>query len=84
MLATLGRVWDGVGAMEEGEKAGRVMLVGAAARLGDWEGAGVIPSISPTCSGAAMEPSSARSPAAGTVDWRARLRVTLVGGAGWP
>ncbi len=55
MLATLGRVWDGVGAMEEGEKAGRVMLVGAAARLGDWGGAGVIPSISPTCSGAAME-----------------------------
>jgi hypothetical protein len=44
----------------------------------------VIPSISPTCSGAARELSSARSPAAGTVDWRAHLRVVLVGGAGWP
>ncbi len=54
----------------------------AAARLVDWGGAGVLLSISPTCFGAAIEPSSARSPAAGTVDWRARLRVVLVGGAG--
>ncbi len=84
MLATLGRVWDGVGAMEGGEKAGRMTLVGAAAGLGDWKGAKVIPSISPTCSGAAMEPSSARSPTASTVDWRACLRVVVVGGAGWP
>ncbi len=84
MQATLGQVWDGVGAIEKGEKAGRVMLVGAAAGLGDWEGAGVIPSPSPTCSGAAIEPSFARSPAVGKVDWCAHLRVVLVRGAGWP
>ncbi len=44
----------------------------------------MLPSILPTCSGDAMEPSSARSPAAGIVEWRVRLRVVLVGGAGWP
>jgi hypothetical protein len=70
--------------MEEGGKAGRVMLVRATAGLGDWGRAGMIPSISPTCSGAAMELSSACSLAAGTMDWCARLRVVLVGGAGWP
>ncbi len=70
--------------MEEGEKAGRVTLVGAAAGLGYRGGAGVIPFISHSCSGAAMETSSALSPAAGTLDWRAHLRVVLVGGAGWP
>jgi hypothetical protein len=58
--------------------------MGAAAEHGGWDGAGVIPSISPTCSGAAMEPSSACSQAAGAVVWRAGLRIVLVGGAGWP
>jgi hypothetical protein len=57
--------------------------VRAAARLGDW-GAGVIPSISPTCSGVAMESFSAYFPAAGTEDWHSCLRVLLVRGAGWP
>ncbi len=70
--------------MQEGGKAGRVVFVRAAAGLGNWGGAGVIPSISPTCSGAAVEPSSAHSPAAGAVYWRAHLRIVLVGGAGWP
>jgi hypothetical protein len=44
----------------------------------------VIPSISPTSSRAAIKPSSARSPAARAVDWRAHLRIVLVWGAGWP
>jgi hypothetical protein len=70
--------------MEAGGKAGRVVMVRATAGLGGWAGAGVIPSTSPTCTEAAMEPSSARSPAAGTVDWRARLPIVQVGGAGWP
>ncbi len=70
--------------MQEGGKAKRVVLVRAAAGLGNWRGAEVIPSISPTCSGAAMEPSSVHSPAAGTVNWHARLCIVLVGGAGWP
>ncbi len=84
MLATLGRVCGSVGAREEGGNAGRLVGVGAAAEHGGCGGAGVIPSISPTCSGAAMEPSSARSPAAGAVDCRARLRVVLVGEGRWP
>ncbi len=66
------------------DNAGRLVRVSAAAEHGGWKGAGVIPSISLTCSGATIEPSSARSPAAGAVDWQARLRVALVGGAGWP
>ncbi len=73
-----------MGAIEEGQKAGRVVLVRVSAGLGNWGGAGVIHSISPTCSGAAIELSSAHSLAAGTVDWRARLCIVLVGGAGWP
>ncbi len=84
MLATLRRVLDSVGAREEGGDAGRLVGVGAAAEHGGCGGAGVIPSISPTCSGAAMEPFSARSPAAGAVDCRARLGVVLVGGGSWP
>jgi hypothetical protein len=84
MLATLGWMRDEVEAMQEGGKTGRVVLVRAAAELGNWGGAGVIPSISPTCSRAIVELSSVHSPAAGTVDWRACLRIVLVGGAGWP
>jgi hypothetical protein len=84
MLATLGRVWVGVDERETAGKAGSDEVWGAGAELGGRGGAGEIPSISPACSGAAMEPSSARSPAAGAVDWRARLRIVLVGGAGWP
>ncbi len=49
-----------------------------------WEGAVVIPSTLPTCSGAAMEPSSARSTAAGAVAWCVHLRIVLVGGVVWP
>ncbi len=64
--------------MEAGGKAGRVMLVRATAGLGGWGGAGVIPSISPTCLGA-MELSAARSPAVGTVECHALLRIVLVG-----
>jgi hypothetical protein len=81
MLATLGRVWDGVGLIEEGGNAGRLVGMGAAGGHGGWGGAGVIPSISPTCSGTAVEPSSARSPAARAVHWRARLRIVRAGGA---
>ncbi len=44
----------------------------------------MIPSISPTCSGAAMETYSVRSPAAGPVDWCACLRIVCTGGAAWP
>ncbi len=84
MLATLGRIWVGVGERETAGKAGSDVVWGAGAELGGWGRAGVIPSISPTCSGTAMEPSSACSPAAGAVDWRARLRIVLVRGAGWP
>ncbi len=51
---------------------------------GGWGGAGVIPSISLTCSGMAVEPSSARSPVAGAVHWRACLCIFPAGGAGWP
>ncbi len=51
----------------------------AGARLGGWEGAGLIPSIEPTSSGAATELSSASTPAAGAVDCRAGFRVVL----GW-
>jgi hypothetical protein len=40
----------------------------AGARLGGWGGSGLIPSIWPTCYGAAIELSSACSPAAVTVD----------------
>ncbi len=71
-----------MGAIEEVEKAGRLVLVGAFAGLGDWGGAEVTPSISPTCSGADMKPSSARSLAAGMVDWRACLHIVMVGGTG--
>ncbi len=84
MLATLGRDWDRAGAMVEGGNGGRVVFVRAAAGLGGEGGAGVIPSISPSCSEAALEPSSALSPGAGAVDWRARLRVVPMGCAGWP
>jgi hypothetical protein len=84
MLPTLGRVWDGVGIMEEGENAGMLVGMGAAGEHGGWGGAGVIPSISPTCSGTAVEPSSARSLAAGVVHWCARLRIVCAGRAGWP
>jgi hypothetical protein len=44
--------------MVEGKNAGRVVIVRAAAGLGG--GAGVIPPIKPTSSGAAVEPSFAR------------------------
>ncbi len=44
----------------------------------------MISSISSTCSGMAVKPSSARSPAAGAVHWRARFRIVRAGGAGWP
>jgi hypothetical protein len=44
MLATLGRVWDGVGIMEGGN-AGRLVGMGAAGEHGGWGGAGVIPSF---------------------------------------
>jgi hypothetical protein len=84
MLATLGWVWDGVGILEEGGNAGRLMGMGAAGGHKGWGGAGVIPSISPTCSGTAVEPSSARSLAAGAVHWRARLRRVRAWRAGWP
>jgi hypothetical protein len=47
-------------------------------------GAGVILSILPTCSGAAVEPPSVRFPGAGAVTWHACLRVVLVGGADRP
>ncbi len=59
-----------------------MVLVRATAGLGDWGEAGVIPSISLTCAKAAMEPSSACSSVAWTVDWRACLRIVHVGGAG--
>ncbi len=49
-------------------------MVGAG--LGGWEEAGQIPSIEPTCSRAAVEPSSAGSPAAEAMD-SARLRVVF-------
>jgi hypothetical protein len=68
--------------METAGKAGNVEVWGTGAELGGWGGAGVIPSISPTCSGAATELSSARCPAAGAVNWRACLRIVLLGGAG--
>jgi 6-phosphogluconate dehydrogenase len=84
MLATLGRVWAGVGMMKEGGNAGRLVGMGVAGGHGGWGGAGVIPSILPTCSGTAVELSSARSPAAGAVHWRACLRIVHAGGAGWP
>ncbi len=84
MLATLGQVGDSMGVTDEGRKARRVVLVSAAAGLGNWRGAEVIPFILPTCNRAAMKLSFAHSPAAGTVDWCAHLRIVLVGGAGWP
>jgi hypothetical protein len=84
MLATLGRVWVGVDEMETAGKAGTDEVWGTGAELGGLGGAGVIPSISPTCSGAAIELSSARSPAAGTVNWRASFRIVLVGGQAGP
>ncbi len=71
MLVTLGRVRVGVDEKETAGKAGSGEVWGAGAEQGGREGAGVIPSISPTCSEAAMEPSSARSPAAEAVNWRA-------------
>ncbi len=69
---------------ETAGKVGRDEVWGAGAEHGGQGRAGVIPSISPTCSGAAMELFSAHSPAAGAVDWRARLRIVWQGGAGWP
>ncbi len=84
MLAALRRVWVGVDEREKAGKVGRDEVWGAGAELGCWGGAVVLPSISPTCSGTAMEPSSARSPAAGAVDWRASFRIVWVRGAGWP
>jgi hypothetical protein len=54
----------GVDETEAAGKAGRVKVWGTGAELGGWGGARVIPSISPTCSVAATELSSARSPAA--------------------
>ncbi len=62
-----------MGAKEEGGNAGRLVGMGAASGHGGWRGAGVIPSVSPTCSGAAVEPSTARSPAAGVVYCHAHL-----------
>ncbi len=53
MRAALGLVWDGVGIMEEGGNAGRLVGIGAAGGHEGRGGAGVIPSISPTCSGTA-------------------------------
>jgi hypothetical protein len=64
--------------MQKGGKAGRVVLVKAAAGLGDWGGARVIPSISPSCSETAMKLSSAYSQAAATVVWRACLFIVHV------
>jgi predicted TIM-barrel fold metal-dependent hydrolase len=58
--------------------------MGAAAQHGSCGRAGVTPSISPTCSGAAMELSSVRSHAAGVVDCHPRLHVVLVGVGRWP
>jgi hypothetical protein len=84
MLATLGRVWVGIDERVRAGKVGSDEVWGTDAELGGWGGAGVIPSISPTCSGAAMKPSSAHSHAAGAVDWHACLRLVLVGDAGWP
>ncbi len=84
MLATLGWVSGCIGARKRGGNAGRLVGVGAAAEQGVRVGAGVVPSILPTRYGAAMEPSSARSPAAGAVDWHACLCIVLVGGVGWP
>jgi hypothetical protein len=57
--------------------------MGAAAEHGGWSRARVIPSTSPTCFRAAIEPSSACSPAAGVVTWHAHLRIVLVRGMGW-
>ncbi len=82
MLAVLGRVRYGVGIMER-ENAGRLVRMGAAGGHGGWGGAGVIPSIKLTCSKTAVEPPSARSPAAGAVYWRARLRIVYPRGADW-
>jgi hypothetical protein len=73
MLATLGRVWDGVGIIEEGGNAGRLVGMGAAGGHGGWGRAGAMPSISPTCSGTAVEQSFAHSPTAGAVHWCAQL-----------
>jgi hypothetical protein len=84
MLATLGRVWVSVGEKEAAEKVGSDEVCETGAELGSWWGAGAIPSISPTSSGATIEPSSARSPALGAVDWPDCLRIALVGVAGWP
>ncbi len=41
-------------------------------------------SISPTCSWAAVELSSACSPSDRAVDWQARFCIVHAGGAGWP
>jgi hypothetical protein len=70
MLATLGQVWVGDESKTAG-KAGSDEVWEAGAELRGWGGAGVIPSISPTCSGAARELSSAQSLAAGAVELRA-------------
>lgn len=66
---------------EEGGKARRLVEVGAGCALGGWGGAGVLPSISPICSWAAMELSSARSPAVRAVDRRAHFCIVLAGEA---
>jgi hypothetical protein len=67
MLATLGRDWDSADDIEEAEKVGKYLGVGEDVALGGWRGAGVIPSISPTSSRAAIELCSMHSPAAGAV-----------------
>ncbi len=78
MLATLGRVWVGVEEREAAGKAGSDEVCETGAELGGWWRASAIPSISPNSSRAAIEPSSVRSPVAGAVDWRPRLRNVLL------
>ncbi len=84
MLATLGWVWVGVDERKTAGNAGSDEVWGRGAELRGWRGAAVIPSISPTCSGAAIEPSFERFPAARAVDWRACLHIVLIEGACWP
>ncbi len=59
MLATLRRICDDVDEMEEAGNVGRPLAGGADDVLRGWGRAGVIPSISPTCPGVAIEPSFA-------------------------
>ncbi len=59
MLATHGRVLEAVEKMEEGWKGRKLVEVRAAAGFEGWGEARVRPSISPTCSGSSILPSSA-------------------------